>query len=456
MGITHEWDGTVLIVTSDSGTSSADLKGDKGDTGIRGPQGVKGNTGIVDYSALKDYATQEYVDNKVAEAQLPDKEVDLNGLYTKSEANKTFANALKGSKVGEAAVAAKDVSPVEHEVGIKVSSKNLFDVAANCAVDNIYSSNSVTYDGDIITTNFQSGILYINNKKKVVYPAGTYTITIFPVSENIALGFWTYDSKGGSEKFVSISNTTFSTPKSVTITYDYDFAIGISGISIGYGNHSFKVQIEKGSTATAYTPYVEDISQTSISVGGKNLFNLETLVEKVINREGSINNSNYYVVSIPFKPNTQYYLKCNGTRVTSGGVTLASIKYEVSTSISSGIGIANTSWSAGRALTTDETGNIYFGFSGGAAPSEAVIRTQFEAAMLQIEEGATATEYEPYTGVEYPVTADGTVVGVKSIYPSMSFASDSTGTMIEVEYNKDTNKVIESLINAIISLGGNV
>ncbi len=37
--ITHRWDGTTLIVTSDSGTSSANLKGD---TGIRGSQGVPG------------------------------------------------------------------------------------------------------------------------------------------------------------------------------------------------------------------------------------------------------------------------------------------------------------------------------------------------------------------------------------------------------------------------------
>lgn len=45
-GIYHEWNGTVLTITSDSGTSSADLKGDKGDTGIRGAQGVAGKDGL--------------------------------------------------------------------------------------------------------------------------------------------------------------------------------------------------------------------------------------------------------------------------------------------------------------------------------------------------------------------------------------------------------------------------
>lgn len=40
--ITHQWSGTTLIITSDSGTSACDLKGEKGDIGIRGPQGPTG------------------------------------------------------------------------------------------------------------------------------------------------------------------------------------------------------------------------------------------------------------------------------------------------------------------------------------------------------------------------------------------------------------------------------
>lgn len=42
---THEWNGTVLTMASASGTSSADLKGEKGNTGERGPQGYPGIQG---------------------------------------------------------------------------------------------------------------------------------------------------------------------------------------------------------------------------------------------------------------------------------------------------------------------------------------------------------------------------------------------------------------------------
>lgn len=56
MGISHSWNGTVLTITSDSGTSSADLKGDMG---IRGPQGpAYTGGGDIDID-LTDYYTKE-------------------------------------------------------------------------------------------------------------------------------------------------------------------------------------------------------------------------------------------------------------------------------------------------------------------------------------------------------------------------------------------------------------
>lgn len=45
MPITHRWEGTTLFVTSASGTSSANLKGDTGATGAVGPKGERGEKG---------------------------------------------------------------------------------------------------------------------------------------------------------------------------------------------------------------------------------------------------------------------------------------------------------------------------------------------------------------------------------------------------------------------------
>lgn len=75
---------------------------------------------------------------------------------------------------------------------------------------------------------------------------------------------------------------------------------------------------------------------------------------------------------------------------------------------------------------------------------------------MQIEYGNTATEFEQYEGQSYSVNADGTVEGVKLLSPVTNLTTDNLNAVIHCDYNKDTNKVIEKLTNAIISLGGNV
>lgn len=76
--IKHEWNGTVLTITSDSGTSSADLQGAKGSTGARGARGLKGESGGVDgYTPQKgvDYYTdadqEEIIQQVIAALGMP-------------------------------------------------------------------------------------------------------------------------------------------------------------------------------------------------------------------------------------------------------------------------------------------------------------------------------------------------------------------------------------------------
>lgn len=58
--ITHQWTGTVLTITSDSGTSSCDLKGAKGDDGARGAQGAPGSSVAEDSQMLGGVAAAQY------------------------------------------------------------------------------------------------------------------------------------------------------------------------------------------------------------------------------------------------------------------------------------------------------------------------------------------------------------------------------------------------------------
>ena len=58
---------------------------------------------------------------------------------------------------------------------------------------------------------------------------------------------------------------------------------------------------------------------------------------------------------------------------------------------------------------------------------------------IQIEEGTTATEYEPFVEpTNYTADADGGLT-VPSIYPSMMIVADE-GVTMSVEYNRDINK----------------
>ena len=58
--IKHQWNGTVLTIESDSGVSSCDLKGAKGDDGPRGAQGAPGSTIVEDCQKLGGVAAENY------------------------------------------------------------------------------------------------------------------------------------------------------------------------------------------------------------------------------------------------------------------------------------------------------------------------------------------------------------------------------------------------------------
>ena len=124
-GIYHEWNGTVLTITSDSGTSSADLKGAKGDIGVRGAQGVRGrdgNTNIISVNgqtgavilgaeevgalpsttiipSIDGLATEEFVVQKVTEAQMSGADVDLSAYYTKTETEALVSDSVIQTQV---------------------------------------------------------------------------------------------------------------------------------------------------------------------------------------------------------------------------------------------------------------------------------------------------------------------------------------------------------------------
>ena len=86
ISVTHSWNGSILTVTSASGTNSVDLKGPKGNTGATGPKGDKGDTGSAGKSAYASAQTGGFTGTEsefnAALSQLP---AHLNQTFVTSD-----------------------------------------------------------------------------------------------------------------------------------------------------------------------------------------------------------------------------------------------------------------------------------------------------------------------------------------------------------------------------------
>lgn len=90
--VKHQWNGSILTVISDSGASSADLKGPRGDTGPRGPQGPGGVVYNDDGELIVDlspYATRDELEYAIENNQ-----PDLDIFATKPYVIETVYGAL--------------------------------------------------------------------------------------------------------------------------------------------------------------------------------------------------------------------------------------------------------------------------------------------------------------------------------------------------------------------------
>lgn len=108
--------------------------------------------------------------------------------------------------------------------------------------------------------------------------------------------------------------------------------------------------------------------------------------------------------------------------------------------------------SAGSVITLDEDTSCNMGV---------ILTTQWDGTPFtikpQLEVGTSATEYEPYKEpITYTPSADGTVANVKSIYPTTTLMTDTSGVLLQCEYYQDARKVKQDLTDLIISLGGEI
>jgi hypothetical protein len=366
---------------------------------------------------------------------------------TKTLCNLLFSNALRGSASGET-INLTDVSPNEHTLGVKVSGKNLFD-----------KDNANIIIGYPDAENVINGASSTRSVYIPCAPNATYTVSK-TLTARFAVAFTDDIPSNGVAVTGRVQNNTAS---SITTTSGINskyivvwlYHVDLDTTTIKINEVLATLQIELGSTATDYTPYISDFSGVTLKKCKKNLlenpnihaYNYSTDYKKYNSADEILLPAGTYSISASKNmPTLQFWNK-----ETKAYYTVDEVVSAYST---------NTYYKIydGRALgrATDAVNQMYF-----ALKKEALITLNSgvstgTTAQCQLELGSTVTSYEPYQGQTYTPTADGTVSGVTSLYPSTTLMTDTEGAIISAEYNRDINKAFAELQQAIISSGGNV
>lgn len=361
--------------------------------------------------------------------------------------NNTFANAVKG-KVSGAVVQVDDVSPVEHIVGCKVRSKNLWNMGAlkDTRLLSLNADGSVT----VVASNYACTS---ENKLKEFCPSlqvgDTVTLSISTTGRPL---IYLVGANVRIDRGTTITITEAMLNSLVTFygayTQDADFDVA---------HTVYSIQLELGTEATDYVPYT-DVGSVNVTRCGKNLASPNLYTGKVggytyaPNEDGSVTISgaatttSQHVIALALK-------KANGENdsvrlVPNQTYTLTIYKNGVKTN---GIGTK----------VEFDDGTIKWGFDKVSSKPRklTLVYVQFTPAAgdtehcgtyhVQLELGDTATPYEKYIGDQYTVAADGTVNGMTSVSPVMSIFPDTDNALIDCEYNRDSNEVLKEVLKFI-------
>jgi hypothetical protein len=339
------------------------------------------------------------------------------------------ANAIRKKVSGEV-IRVDDVSPMEHQPIVRVSGKNLF-----------YSSED--FDGTLSGISYSMG----KNTSEVTFsgtankenalqlpdsfslPKGTYCVSVTGLSSDA--GRLYLRNRTTSE--VIINHVTASTPKQFTLTEDADIRTYlVFKDQSTYDTTVISIQIEKGGAVTEYTPYIDPTTVT-VRRCGKNLLSLPYYEGQKVERDG-----------ITATVNADGGVHLVGTATANYFYRFGSINLG-STSIMAGNN--NGRYSLQNCAYDSANKFVYHQVSKGQTVDKVVY--------AMVEAGTVKTAYEtPSTVVTQIPSSDGTVSGLSAVSPTMTLMTDTPSVSIECEYSRDTNKVVNEILEMITALTG--
>lgn len=262
--ITHSWNGTILTITSDSGTTAMDLKGEKGDTGARGARGLPGKSGggaRIEDGVISDETTwsSSGIIDRFAELMGTNANpAVLDNPYPNFPLQITTTFELKQSGSGEPSP--DNIRQISgfNSINIVRCGKNLINPQID--TDNYYASYASTNaDGSITVSNSSSSKVYPATIWTRL-PSGTYTAKFTRISGSNPTEVFLQcnDTADYSSNIAAIGVKTF------TITEETQ--VRVMAIAEPSASYTASIQIEQGSTATEYEPYQGDTF--TIALGG--------------------------------------------------------------------------------------------------------------------------------------------------------------------------------------------
>lgn len=214
-----------------------------------------------------------------------------------------------------------------------------------------------------------------------------------------------------------------------------------------------------------------DIAEATVTKCGKNLFDPSVLEVAGLKNQADgyysgrsnllsdayhWNNGKLGSMYNGFLPNTQYAFRITGRNLNFGSNTNGSVGFYFQYSDGTR---SKAIYLYGNTDNPDEDMTISFVSDAKKSVTGLHCSNSYTFDILvkefQLEVGGANTYFEPYVEpTTFTADGNGVVRGIIGNGESMTLIADCN--TITAEYNKDTNKVIDNLINAIISLGGNV
>lgn len=361
----------------------------------------------------------------------------------------SVASGIRGNLSG-AVVRADDVSPVEHRPNVRIHGKNLWNNAVITSADGKFTNNG---DG---TITIHGGEYYCRSTQRLS--------EICPQLRTGDTVKFTISTTGNPYVYLNGVALLVMNGYTLTITEEmltsYVTLYGASETDESYNEpHDIQyIQLEYGTAASEYTPYIDPTTVT-VRRCGKNLipFPYASLAQDyngiafTPNDDGSVtingtatnDGTSFMLVSTgvgirQFLPAGTYFLSCpeiNGT-----DVYLSIFFYDNNeTTVFSSTSGKNKAFT----LEKGQYYGLYFRVYGGVTVNNITVHPQIEC-------GDAATSYEKYNGAEHIPAADGTVSGVTSVSPTMTILTDTEGAIVECEYIVDTKTYIDNKIKELM------